>query len=452
MSILIILSGLFILTPLSADKPSKLERLIMQGNLDKAENYCAKRSGKKREACYGTLGDAHWELNNFEKAIACYEKGNNKQGFDKAGDYFMTAKNPRKALDYYLKGTSEPGRAMAYGKLADMDRDNNNLTAAKEKYTAAIEQYEELIKRFGYILKWKYQNDWKRCISERDKLPETDGEKEIQTKLKTILHNTGQYCERMEKASIYFFCSEFIDEYVDFSRKKFENRMATHSEKRVIPMGIHRVGVTISKIKRKYLYQYQLIKEKPEDQAAESRILLDDNGKETRVENAELKTVYYKHKKILFGPIGIMGPRWQRHYYYKFIKEDTLDNKQMYVLEAFPLGHRQENTLFGTVWVDAEDYSVAKIVWNPKSVQNSRQIMAIAGAFSETPHVVFISEYLKERNSIRFPSRFYAEESYVKPKGKTFVRVRIEVLYKDYKYFNVNIGEIKYEDPLKESK
>ncbi|MBP1768405.1 MAG: hypothetical protein H6P98_2520, partial [Candidatus Aminicenantes bacterium] len=57
--------------------------------------------------------------------------------------------------------------------------------------------------------------------------------------------------------------------------------------------------------------------------------------------------------------------------------------------------------------------------------------------------VSLITEYGFEKNGIRFPSRDYSEEAYIKPDGKKFVRSRTSVVYKDYKFFIVET-DVKY--------
>ena len=306
-------------------------------------------------------------------------------------------------------------------------------------------EYEKAIKTFNFAWKPEYGTDRKRCLTEREKFPKTGEEKSREARLVKILKRCARYCRQLEQAGIYFFCSEEIVQKGDFSRMKLANIMATPSETRTIIYNGRRRTVTPKKVKRTYLYEYQLIKEKPGDEARERRIPLKKDGKERRRENALLETAYYKHEKVLFGPVGLLNSYWQRFYDYKIVADEMIHGEKTVVIEAIPALNRGHNTLFGKIWVKDGDFSIVKIEWNPKSVQYIQSINMIAALYKETPSIVFVSEFNKERNGIRFPTRFYIEEAYVNEKGEKFVRLHTDVTYKDYRFFNVQVGEITYE-------
>lgn len=423
-----------------------LEELLAKGDFKKAEAFCLHQPQKTRGECLRRLADALLAQNDFENAARCCEKSDYKEGFDKIADHYSSKGDYQKAIQYYKKGGSNAAMAQAYGRLGDFYRDSGNPSEAKNYYNQAVLEYENAIKTFNYQWNNAHINDRKRCLREINKFPKSEREKTDQAKLVTILKKTADYCEQLEKSSIYFFCSEEVIEKVDYTRRKLENIVATYSETRSIFYMGRRRKVKPSKSKRTYLYQYQLVKEKPGDEPLESRILLKKDGRKKRQENAQLQTGYYRHSKVLFGPIGLLSKYWQRFYDYKILGEEMRNGEKTVVVEAIPVLDRKGNTLFGKVWVRAEDFSIAKIEWNPNSVQSIEMINSIAKLFGEKPSVTFISEFDKERGGIRFPTRFYIEEAYFNPEGEKFVRLETDVIYKDYKFFNVQIGEIKYED------
>lgn len=436
-----ILLVLVMSTSLEGKKKETFEELLEKGDFKAAEQFCLKQPAKKQPDLYRKLGDALLGQKDYTGAARCFEKSRYRKGLDLIADYYFSEQNYQTALEYYKKGTDGAGLARTYGRIADQYRTDGDSETAKKYYDLAIARYEKLIKTFNVQWQPEHDQDWKRCIKEREKYPKTPKEIEEEKKLSAILKKSAQYCDRLKEACIYFFCKESITEVLRHtkSRRKNVEVMFAGTQSR-------RPRRDVLKEKRTYVYEYQLLREKPEEEAVESRILLEENGKSRHRENAPLLTLYYKHEKILYGPIGLLSDYWQRFYLYKYIGEEMLDGVKTVVIEAIPWLDRRENTLFGKVWVKEDDFSIIKIQWYPQSVTNIRTILDIAEAYGEKPEITFISEFDKERGGIRFPSRFYAEEAYIREDGKKFSRVTIDVIYDDYKFFNVQIGEIKYEE------
>ena len=59
------------------------------------------------------------------------------------------------------------------------------------------------------------------------------------------------------------------------------------------------------------------------------------------------------------------------------------------------------------------------------------------------PRIKITSEFEVEKNGIRFPTRHLIEEAYVGPATMStpskFVRSRITVIYKDFRFFTVSV-------------
>jgi hypothetical protein len=441
MTIGVVLFLLFGLTVhLTGSKMKTFEGFLKSGQFKAAEEFCRMQSARKQPTFFIKLGDALLEQRDIDGAARCYEKARFKEGFDRIAGFYFSEEKYQQAAEYYKKGTDGAGLALTYGRIADGFRADGDAASAKKYYDAAITQYEQLIKTFNNRWMPEHDGDWKRCINERNKFPKTQKEIEDGVKLSVILKKSADYCSRLRQACIYFFCRELIT--VDVSNaKNRKNSVVIFASGRTNKRPRRRTRNE----KRSYTYEYQLIREKPREAAIESRILLEENGKKIYKKNAPLLTRYYRHEKILYGPIGLLSSYWQRFYLYRYLGDEMLEGVKTSVIEAIPWLERGQNTLFGKIWVKADDYSIVKIQWYPQSVTNIRNILEMAEAYREKPEVTFISEFNKERGGIRFPSRFYAEEAYVNNRGKKFVRVKVDVTYDDYKFFNVQIGEIKYE-------
>ena len=85
-----------------------------------------------------------------------------------------------------------------------------------------------------------------------------------------------------------------------------------------------------------------------------------------------------------------------------------------------------------------------KIQWDQSSLDNFADIQRLAESGGMIPDVIFFSEYAVEKNGIRFPSRYIIQENYINRKTtRAFVRSTTTVLYKNYRFFKVDV-DVKY--------
>jgi len=60
-----------------------------------------------------------------------------------------------------------------------------------------------------------------------------------------------------------------------------------------------------------------------------------------------------------------------------------------------------------------------------------------ADAHDAEPQIISFSEYGFEKNGLRFPSRSYTDQAYLRKDRGRFSSAEISVVYKDYKFFTV---------------
>lgn len=241
-------------------------------------------------------------------------------------------------------------------------------------------------------------------------------EKSDEVDLPHILKKTAQYCEKLDQVSLHFVCHEEIKEYIYF------------------------LGHAPNYIDNTYVYDYQLIQKGIS--VRELRILIEDNGQRMHEKNAELKTKRFKHKFVIFGPIGLLGKDQQSHYVYKIQKEKKYKGDKCHVIEIVPKPNERTDYLFGKVWVRKSDCSIMKIEWEQRSMSDFERVEKEAKIMGARPQITFISEYAFEKNGIRFPSRYIVREEYVHPNWGKEKKSEITVVYKNYKFFIVET-EIK---------
>jgi hypothetical protein len=186
-----------------------------------------------------------------------------------------------------------------------------------------------------------------------------------------------------------------------------------------------------------YLYEYQLITK--EGQGQEKRILLEKNGKKKNEKNVSLETQYFRYGKIVFGPLGLLNGYWQQYHDYEIANEEMVNGEKTVVVAAVPKSSLDGNHPYGKIWVRESDFAILKIEWDQRSLKTLEELKKQASMFGANQTITIISEFGYEKNGIRFPSRFLFEEAYVNKKGKKVVRSMIHTVYRDYKFFTVDV-------------
>jgi len=272
-------------------------------------------------------------------------------------------------------------------------------------------------------------------IPAQDK-PTTEADK---IKLAAILKKTREYCAKLEKAAFHFVCLEEVTEKISIPEDLTQDMTAVNL--RDLDSSTHRLRRTGKTDVNTFLYDYQLIKKEGQDE--ETRILLEKNGKKIHRKDALLEIQQFRYEKLVFGPSGLLSKYWQRYHDYEIVEEEMLNGEKVVVVEAIPKASLVENYPFGKVWVRESDFAILRIEWDEKSLEHLQSIKERAERYRAEPRITLISEFGYEKNEIRFPSRFTFEEAYLDPKGEKFIRLEIIVVYKDYKFFTVDV-DVKY--------
>ena len=256
-----------------------------------------------------------------------------------------------------------------------------------------------------------------------------------QAKLKIILKKTAEYCERLKKMALFFVCHENIEEKIYFYKRT--KAFSPEDFKASAPLA--KVNLKQRRMSRStYVYDYQMIKKG--DKEEEKRILLKEGKKEKHVENAELKIRGYKAKFLVYGPVGFLSYYWQNHFTYEITGQDEINGIKTIIISASPKTLREENYYFGKIWVDENDFSILKIMWDDKTLEGYEK-KAFPGVTKNLSWEVF---YEVEKNGVRFPSRQLIKDIYLTEVGQQHPRFLTTFTYDNYKFFTVEI-EIKYE-------
>ncbi|MGB2763017.1 MAG: hypothetical protein WBC20_01255 [Candidatus Aminicenantaceae bacterium] len=238
------------------------------------------------------------------------------------------------------------------------------------------------------------------------------------------MKKSREYCQRLARVALDFVCMEEVSEkYIDVVQVAVRfGRGSRFQEKGLVR-------------KHKYLHDYQFIRK--DDRKIEKRILLEEDGIKKKEEVTQLKTKMFQYKNVLFGPVNLLAEDRQQFFNYKMIGDELLDGEKTLVIEATPLPGFREQILWGKIWVKEDDLSILKIEWNQDRMAHSAVIKDMSRRYKGEPRITHITEFGFEKNGIRFPSRYFIEEAYIKKKGKKIVHSETHVVYKDYKFFIV---------------
>jgi len=235
----------------------------------------------------------------------------------------------------------------------------------------------------------------------------------------SLLEKSAAYCRRLENAALNFVCNEDVVERLagggsfNYNTNSFTN------------------GIRPSE----WIYDYQLIRSGGQTQ--EKRTLIEDNGKKRHEDNAELRTMRFRHRNVFLGPIGLLSDKAQAGHTYNFVKEGKVDGEPAVVIEATPR-KKTGTSLFGKAWVRKGDGAVVRIEWEPQSMENYEAIMEFSRKIGHEPVIVFVSEYGFEKNGLRFPNFYEVTEAYNGANtGWGDIVSKTTVTYKDYKFFQV---------------
>ncbi|MDP2913913.1 MAG: hypothetical protein Q8O91_00500 [Candidatus Aminicenantes bacterium] len=257
--------------------------------------------------------------------------------------------------------------------------------------------------------------------------------------LETILKKTAEYCKKLESVAFDFVCREEISEGIDPSLE-----VRTHIVPNWIGTGLgQKVHITGKPpdIKNSYVYDYQCVR--AERKVREVRRLLEENKQKKDEPDAKLKTLVFVFGNVMQGPVGLFSERVQILYDYKIVGRDKIGKRPVVIVDSTPRSADSEaKNLYGKAWIDAETGDILKIEWSEKRVGNFDIFEKRGETLKRKPRVTLRTEFSVEKNGIRFPSKLSLEEAYLTERGRVFVRSETNVVYKDFKFFSVEV-EVK---------
>lgn len=243
--------------------------------------------------------------------------------------------------------------------------------------------------------------------------------------LSRLLALAADYCDRLSRASIDFVCREEVSETIyeqtpqyptsSYGRPSWRDQVVDH----------------------KFLYDYQFIVEN--GLKTEKRRILELDGIKKKAEETDLDTLTFFYKNVLFGAVDLLAGSRQGFYRYEIKSRESMGGRPAVVVEAVPVAGLNVPVNRGTAWLNPSDGAILKIVWDVTSMGDTAAIRKAAKEYKGTPQILQVTEFGIEKNGVRFPSRFHVEEAYIGKKGKRQVHSVLDAVYRDYKFFTVEV-------------
>jgi hypothetical protein len=259
-----------------------------------------------------------------------------------------------------------------------------------------------------------------------------------------ILQGAADYCQRLKQSAFHFYCREkIVETRIPLSKGRRKNLDIDEAGLTRPKYGIVRAPyrVVYTQVKS-YLFGYRLIKHSNKINEERDWISSSDNVKVNR--DQVVKTNTFFSEKAVFAPITILDRTRQDRYNFQFIRFDERDGRRAAVIEALPKNPVETATIYGTLWIDTEDFSLMKIEADPRSIKGYVLLKDLALKLRTRLHLSLEIDFDRQQKGIRFPTKVSFLEKYKGgriifrnrgPKG--WERTRTRLSYYDYQFFSV---------------
>jgi len=267
--------------------------------------------------------------------------------------------------------------------------------------------------------------------------------------LKRILQGAADYCQKLKQSAFHFYCREKIVESRATLTKTgtYQTDISSGPHVEDMPISARRHPFKSDKGKGKttikdYLFGYRLIKQGNQIKEERDWISSKDNKKVKR--DQVVQTNAFFSEKAVFAPITILDRTRQDRYNFQFIRYDQRNGRPAAVIEALPRDPVETATIYGTFWIDREDFSILKIEADPRSIKGYEKLKKLAETLRTRLHLSLEIDFDRLHKNIRFPTKLSMQEKYKGGRiisryqgSKGWERTRTRFTYSDYQFFSV---------------
>ncbi len=270
--------------------------------------------------------------------------------------------------------------------------------------------------------------------------PGKTGVVDKKNRLASLLEKTAAYCEKLKQVTFYFLCREEISDIYFIKGKEIKNDF--------------------------YCHDYQIIMDEKGRMSEERKQIKGEaaanagkTGKKKKVGNQDPEDVlvltnFFSNYPFLM-PGTLMDRQNQKKYFYQSLGKEKVGDVETVKIAVEPKDLTRGEINHGVVWVDETDGSVVKIELNPRSLRGIDVMQEAARRKGSKLMVTDIHWYEARNNNIRFPSKTEISEIKLamqaqeggadkgeKEKPEELENSRTVFIYKDYRFFKVNVNVI----------
>ena len=288
---------------------------------------------------------------------------------------------------------------------------------------------------------WNLQGE----TTEAEEVPPTNLETPTQAKLRMILDHCAVYCQKLAGLALDFICEETIKE-IHYNFGSGEEWMTVVS---ILPSPAGRPTQILMAStplfdprlteKKSYVCDYLLVKKG--EKLEEQRILLQEDGRTMPDRERLLEEKKFFVLRPLFAPIRLLDRDRQPLFNYTLIKEEKVNNKKAYLIEAVPKSADAAGIQYGRIWVDAENFQILQCEIEGVPFEGYDDILDDCIRYYAEPYFTTLFLYQIERKGVLFPSRAEIRVIYGTATKTKLKKMKTEITYKKYKIFTVETEE-----------
>jgi TonB family protein len=282
---------------------------------------------------------------------------------------------------------------------------------------------------------WNLQGE----TSEAEEISPASPETPAQAKLRMILDRRAEYCQKVAGLALDFICEETIKE-IHYNFGTGEEWMSVVS---ILPSPAGRPTQILMAStplfdprlteKKSYVCDYLLVKKG--EKLEEQRILLQENGRTMPDRERLLEEKKFFVLRPLFAPIRLLDRDRQPLFNYTLIKEEKVNNKKAYLIEAVPKSTDMAGIQSGRIWVDAENFQILQCEIEGVPLEGYDDILDDCIRYYVEPYFTTLFLYQIERKGVLFPSRAEIRVIYGTATKTKLKKMKTEITYKKYKIF-----------------
>lgn len=266
-----------------------------------------------------------------------------------------------------------------------------------------------------------------------------------QAKLRMILDQCAEYCDRLTGLALDFICEETIKEiHYNFGTGGGWLGIASvlpsppGVPSKIIMASTPLFDPELTK-KNSYVCDYLLVKKG--EKLEERRILLQEDGRKLPDRETLLEEKKFSILRPFFAPIRLLDRNRQPLFNYSIIKEEKVNNKKAYLIDAVPKSADAAGIQYGRLWVDVENFQILQCEIDGIPFEGYDDILEDCIHFYVEPFFTTTYLYQIERKGILYPSRAEIRVIYKTANKTKLKKMKTEITYKKYKIFMVETEE-----------